>query len=817
MNYQMLNKLLSIIGFCLTTLVTTNVLAEIDKPTSHHKNIVNRVGEPNAFQEFDKYGNQRFNPMFDNGSWHGFLLPESAQTLGGFTGPMVIAQEYSVFIAKQLEQLHLTDLSTNKAIPWQSFDKKLYSLPGELIQQYQNDLLTIKIKLRFVSNRTALALLTIENNTDTEKSLQLSWHGQLLSTWQKAEKVTEKYPNWRPIITGDDNGVTIQFSKVRDKWNLMLSDEAHYVIQRSIKAKTKISSTALQYQSSTQIKIAAHQQANIYSSYSYYHDFKDKKLENVTVSSILQNPEHYWRESESRWQQYLTTSAQDLPSSYKKLSVKGIETLMANWRSKAGELKHDGVSPSVTARWFNGFWAWDSWKHAAALAYVNPELAKSSIRSMFDYQVTEHDELRPQDAGMIIDAVFYNKDQARQGDGGNWNERNTKPPLASWAVWQIYQQTQDIAFIKEMFEPLLAYHQWWYRNRDHNGNGLVEYGATTHRYHNTPQGQMLFSVKTQTLPKSLLENSCKPAQQSWFHCHGINAYKEVLANVNYSALDIGVQHGAGWESGMDNAARFGFIHEQQLATYSKKLHGDVKQAQADWQVEFFKNTNRQGQLVGYSIGQESVELNTYLAHEKMLLAKMASLLEKESLADTLNKSSEALSQLINNCFFDDRTGYFYDLKITEQPSKFGQCGGELLTKRGKGPEGWAPLWANIATPDKAKQVIDSMLDTKEFNTLVPFPTLAKTSPAYDKDIYWRGRVWLDQFYFAIKALQNYGYEHEARLMTKKLFTHGQGLSDNSPIRENYNPETGQMQGATNFSWSAAHILLLLNELSEVPE
>jgi putative isomerase len=37
------------------------------------------------------------------------------------------------------------------------------------------------------------------------------------------------------------------------------------------------------------------------------------------------------------------------------------------------------------------------------------------------------------------------------------------------------------------------------------------------------------------------------------------------------------------------------------------------------------------------------------------------------------------------------------------------------------------------------------------------------------------------------------------------------LSDKNSIRENYNPETGAVQGATNFSWSAAHLLMLYRE------
>ena len=178
-----------------------------------------------------------------------------------------------------------------------------------------------------------------------------------------------------------------------------------------------------------------------------------------------------------------------------KIAVKAIETLNANWRSKAGAITSAMVSPSVTARWFNGAWAWDSWKHAVAMAHFNPIVATANINALFDYQIKADDPLRPQDEGMIVDAIFYNQDSDRQGDGGNWNERNTKPPLAAWAVWEVFQQTQDLAWLKTLYPKLTAYHAWWYRNRDHNHNGLIEYGATKHRLHNNPQGQISFKVQ----------------------------------------------------------------------------------------------------------------------------------------------------------------------------------------------------------------------------------------------------------------------------------------------------------------------------------
>ena len=45
-------------------------------------------------------------------------------------------------------------------------------------------------------------------------------------------------------------------------------------------------------------------------------------------------------------------------------------------------------------------------------------------------------------------------------------------------------------------------------------------------------------------------------------------------------------------------------------------------------------------------------------------------------------------------------------------------------------------------------------------------------------------------------------------LANKLFQNAEGLTGKDAIRENYNAKTGAVQGATNFSWSAAHLLML---------
>jgi len=789
----------------------------VSAATSNTSNVIDRTGTPKQHKDYDKYQNQRFNPLLDLGAWHGFLLPEQENNYAAFTGPMVIAEEYSLFIAEKLEQLTLTDLKNNQIVDFSKAKITRTSKPGELKQSFAFKKLTLDLSLHFISNRTAIIKTKITNHSNDELDLALTWQGELLSKWDDKRTVKEALPQWKRSLTTDADGITFHFSEVRNTWNIMTSDSVQYQISRSLPSKTTINQAQHSYQSITTISVAENSANSIFTTQSYFHNQVEADAEQTFIKAALINPQDKILASQQRWQQYLEkgmdvgkrNAAQD------KVAIKAIETLNGNWRSPAGKLTHDGVTPSVTARWFNGVWAWDSWKHAYAMAHFNSDIAKENIRAMFAYQVQADDAIRPQDEGMVIDAIFYNKDKTRGGDGGNWNERNTKPPLASWAVWEIYKATNDVSFIEEMLPKLQRYHQWWYRNRDHNQNGLVEYGATKHRYHNDSEGKISFKVRYLKKPTSADINlqTCQSEPKSWYSCSGITLYQNIIANADYDDIDIGAQHGAGWESGMDNAARFGFINDEQLSDYAKeKYQGDALKARKDWQVMFYENTNATGELLGFSINQESVELNTYLAHEKTLLANMAELLKQNKLADDYRLQAKVLAKRINQCFFDDESGFFYDRSLTSsnRVDKEG-CTGKLLTARGRGPEGWSPLWAKIADSDKAEQVKNIMLKSSEFNSTIPLGTAALSNPAYDADIYWRGRVWLDQVYFGLIALDNYGYHQEAKALAEKLFNNAEGLSETGAIRENYNPETGAVQGATNFSWSAAHLLMLYRE------
>ena len=101
--------------------------------------------------------------------------------------------------------------------------------------------------------------------------------------------------------------------------------------------------------------------------------------------------------------------------------------------------------------------------------------------------------------------------------------------------------------------------------------------------------------------------------------------------------------------------------------------------------------------MGYSINQESVDLNAYLYAEKGYLASIAEELGKKRTIRTIKRSEETKNIFKKICLM--KTGFFYDLQINEDGSKT-----KLLVNRGKGTEGWLPLWAKVATKEQAAAV-----------------------------------------------------------------------------------------------------------------
>lgn len=708
-------------------------------------------------------GTNNYNNFSDMGAWHGYYLHdlEATDLYGGFAGPVIIAEEYPVNLSDAISKIVVSSQDGSVYdLTEASVDAVYY--PGRLVQSYEFDEFLLKLELIMGTNRSAVIKTSIENKTDAPLELQLKWKGKIFDRFQGRYDLGAS-------LEATDEGVEVHFSDLRYTWNLFTTEENRFTIAFDRPVTTTVSEDLLSYETvmNDAVEIEQGDTFVTWSTQSFTFTEEEAAAEEANIADMLSNGESYFADNHERWQGYLDNVLSDVDpigKEYQNAAVKSVETLATNWRSPAGALQHDGIVPSMSYQWFIGLWAWDTWKAAIGTSMFDGELAQNNIRAIFDYQITEDDTLRPQDAGAIVDCIFYNQNEARGDDGGNWNERNSKPPLAAWSVYNVYQQTQDVEFLKEMYPKLVAYHNWWYTNRDVDQNGVAEYGAMV-----------------------------DDAHYQWVQTESGDWEIAVDEEGNKLFDASAVIEAAAWESGMDNATRF----------------DEEGNGPDDVGVLVYENKNEEGEVIGYSINQESVDLNAYLYAEKGFLKSIADILGYEEDAQNYETEAEKLLQYVNENMYDEETGFYYDLQTNEDGSVK-----KLLVNRGKGTEGWIPLWANMATKEMAEKVVENMMDEEKFNLMVPFPTASKDNDKFDPQRYWRGPVWLDQAMFGVEALQNYGYLEEARETAYKLFDNTEGLLGDGPIRENYNPETGEGLHTTNFSWSAtAFCALFRNTLA----
>lgn len=583
----------------------------------------------------------------DAGSWMGFTLPQKDHWVNGFCGPFSLDMNRRQWMAQSAVTVGYADQANVIFTP----DSTCY-FPGELYLSASSEEGKIIQRLNFLDASTAL--LRIHSDAGKELSLTASQWGKEIQVQTDQNTVIARHPSGE-------------------------------IVALTFTPDVSVKGTDNNYQA--KINGSEH---DTYVAISFYTGEKELSAGLQKAQLALSNPQEGLKANKERWEGYLTKILRkDMKPEYDRIAVKAVVTLISNWRTHRGGLLHEGIVPSHAAYYFVGFWAWDTWRFSAALAKFDPELAKDNIRAMFDYQ---------QPDGMIIDCIYT--------DPAENNARDSKPPLVSWAVDEIFTHTNDTAFISEMYPQLMAYYKWWYNKRDHNRNGMCEYGSTD-----------------------------------------------------------GTLEAAAWESGMDNAIRF----------------DDAK---------MLKNNGAED---AWSMDQESVDLNAYLALECKLLKKFASILG-------VTFDGPDYSSQVADYFFDKEKGFFFDRRLKD---------GSFIQE--PGCEAYTPLWTEVATADQVKAMLPLLTDTAKFSTYIPFPTVAADNPKYNPRGYWRGPIWLDQTYFAIRGLRNYGYNKMADEYTLQVFDRLQGLKEGAPIHENYGTHTGELLKAPHFSWSSSHLLMLYDD------
>ncbi len=669
------------------------------------------------------------NPFADKGAWFGYYFNDD-KTLS-FNGPNVISQEIPVNAAKYLSKNIL--IINNKR--YENFNQIEFleengSLSIKAYLKTKNFSLTIYKRLIFCSSEDALLSIDIKGSSKIDLDIEIQSESLLYKKIKHAStNDQDSSKGWIPFLRDvkiSKDEVQVHFNplvnkNVKETLKLVFPKQITLLEEKEEKNSKRILLSLNKWviKKLKPINISL----NWYESFYFNKKFNHFDFTSKTISTLVE-------ENNKRWKSY-KVKIKKLSNKEKQLSYKALVTLIGNWLSPNGVLKTDIIIPSRTYRDFIGAYAWDSFKIAYGLSFIDQELAQKVILSMFDFQIKKNDKVRPQDEGMIPDCIFFNFAKDRGGSGTNWNERNTKPPLAAWATMKVYQNNKDIKFLERMFSKIKKYLSWWERNRTSGIANLLCYGATIDAQN---------SLKN---PKSIIE-------------------------------------AASWESGMDNAPRF------------------------DWDRMEITKRYHDGRLIGYTINQASICLNSFYFRECLVLSDMAKILGFKKDYLTYKSKAKDIKNTIEKYMYSSKDNFYHDISINDL---------KPLDNYGLSIESFIALYEKISSKERAIKCIDC-LSNKNFLTNFPFPTVSADNKRFNEFDYWRGPVWISFLYFAILGIYNYVPDKGQKIKKQVVDILNQKKHINKPLRENYNPLNQDGLSTTNFSWTASMLIALIFEIKE---
>lgn len=134
--------------------------------------------------------------------------------------------------------------------------------------------------------------------------------------------------------------------------------------------------------------------------------------------------------------------------------AKAAYQILSNTKAPRGRIRHLASYPSRGT--YCAHYLWDACFTNLGVAQFNVELAKDFLRVLCENQEPD---------GKIPQFVC-----------ATWNRPGeSQPPLIAWSAWRLYEQCGDVEFLREIYEPITRFVDWWFAKRDSDGNGLVEW------------------------------------------------------------------------------------------------------------------------------------------------------------------------------------------------------------------------------------------------------------------------------------------------------------------------------------------------------
>ncbi len=213
------------------------------------------------------------------------------------------------------------------------------------------------------------------------------------------------------------------------------------------------------------------------------------------------------------------------------------------------------------------------------------------------------------------------------------------------------------------------------------------------------------------------------------------------------ALYVGTHFGARNESGMDNSA----THDEAVWDPATR-----------------------------TLSTSDLGLNCALALDAEILSLIAAEVGRPEEAAEFAVLAEASRRLIRERLWDPERRIFANRQRT---------GGFV---RSLSPTSFYPLLCGAASAEQAEALLAHLADPATFAGPFGLPNATRDDPAFQDNVYWRGRIWPNVNYLVWHGLNRYGYHRQARdlaAMSLRLFINP--WHESRIAAENYNATTGE--------------------------
>lgn len=240
-------------------------------------------------------------------------------------------------------------------------------------------------------------------------------------------------------------------------------------------------------------------------------------------------------------------------------------------------------------------------------------------------------------------------------------------------------------------------------------------------------------------------------------------------------------------------------------------YGIIENVRDGWNVVF--QLFSEGEDEGRDISDEldALDLTCQVANEVYHLYLMAKELGYRADANVWLDRHRKIAELVNRYMWDEKEGFYFHVNMKDNSFVF-----EGKSLKRKEIIGFLPMWARIATKERARRLVKHLLNEDEFWRKYGVPTLSADDPNYtpyvDGCCRWNGPVWLLWDYMVFEGLRNYGYKKIAnKLADKMLLAVVTQLKENHRFWESYSPDFPVQESPSNYIWDSIMAKVLIEK------